>query len=110
MLRNAITAAIIAMPLLAQAEDRSVAYEAQYQIFGFLLRAAVVCGGQKKDIDAVFSLLGSDEFKAVSRSFPKLTEKWMTNGAHLFNTGVMKDGVPAACDYARTVLKKVTDR
>jgi hypothetical protein len=93
-----------------KAEDRSIAYEAQYQLVGFLIRAIKVCNGDKEDVGAVFSLLDSDELKAVSRSFPKTTEKWMTKGADLFNTGAMKDGVPSACDIARDVLKKATRR
>jgi hypothetical protein len=96
--------------LQTQAEDRSIAYEARYQLVGFLIRAINVCGGNKADVDAAFSLLDSDELKAISRSFPKLTEKWMTKGAGLFNVGVMKDGVPSACNYALTVLKKATTR
>ena len=96
--------------LQSQAEDRRIAYQAQYQLVGFLIRAINVCGGNKADVEAAFSLLDSDELKAVSRSFPKITEKWMTRGAELFNIGVMKDGVPSACDYALTVLKKATTR
>lgn len=43
--------------LQTQAEDRSIAYEAKYQLVGFLIRAINVCGGNKADVEAAFSLL-----------------------------------------------------
>jgi hypothetical protein len=90
----------------ASAEDRSVAYEAQYTLVGFLLRATNVCGGSKEHVDATFSLLDAEELKAFSRSFPGLSEQWMNKGAGLFNTEVLKDGIPNACQHALEVLKK----
>jgi hypothetical protein len=93
----------------AAAQDKRVIYESRYTLVGFLLRAANVCGGDKRDIQAAFSLLDPDELKAFSKAFPKTTAEWMQRGSEKFNAGVMKDGIPSACTYALEVLKKAED-
>lgn len=90
----------------ASAQDKRVFYESRYTLVGFLVRAANVCGGNKRDFEVAFSLVAPDEMKAFSTAFPKTTAEWMQRGAENFNTGVMKDGIPANCTYALEVLKK----
>jgi hypothetical protein len=94
---------------LSLAQDKSVLYESRYMLSGFLLRASVVCQGDKRHIDVAFSLLDPDELKAFSKAFPTITEQWMKRGADNFNIGVMKDGIPAACSYALTVLGQAAE-
>jgi hypothetical protein len=97
---------LLNMPTVLRAQDASTVYEARYQLTGYLLRAANVCQADKKQVGASFALVSSDEMKAFSRAFPQLTERWMTNGANLFNVWVMKDGLQPACDHALETLKK----
>lgn len=91
------------------ADDKRVFYEARYTMVGFLTRASLVCGGDKHDFDVAFSLVNPDELKAFSRAFPETTKQWMLHGTNIFNTGVMKDGIPAACDFALKKLQEAKD-
>jgi len=106
MIRTLLCVFLWSMPAAVAAEDASVVYEARYQLTGYLLTAANVCQGDKKQIDATFALVSSDEMKAFSRAFPQITKQWMMNGGNLFNTSIMKDGLQPACDYALATLKK----
>jgi hypothetical protein len=73
---------------------------------GFLTRAAVVCGGDKKSfkrfIDAGLGLLGTPELRAISKAYPSTTGQWMKEGAETFNERVMTNGMSPACAYAIT--------
>lgn len=104
-----ILAIFVGESAAAPAKDKSVLYEARYMLSGFLLRASQVCQGDKHDIEAAFSLLNPDELKAFSKAFPSMTSQWMKRGAENFNIGVIKDGIPAACSYALTVLRKAKE-
>lgn len=106
MIRALFFILLLNLPTVLRAQDASTVYEARYQVTGYLLRAANVCQADKKQIDATFALVSSDEMKAFSRAFPQLTKRWMMSGANLFNTSVLKDGLPSACDYALATLKK----
>jgi hypothetical protein len=106
ILTSIVLGGVSVLPSILHAEDARVVYEARYQTTGYLLRAASACTADKQQIDASFVLVSSDEMKAFSRAFPQLTERWMTNGANLFNTSVMKQGLQRACDYALATLKK----
>lgn len=91
----------------ANAEDKGLHYEYRYVISGFLLRATVACQGNDNDIDSAMSLLGPDELKAFSKSYPKTIEKWMRSGAEKFNSLAMKDGMASACAYRLKLLNEV---
>ena len=97
-----------AWPAIARSENRAIAYEAQYQLVGYFLRAANICNAEKAHIDAIMSLLDHDELKAFSKGFPQMTEKWMMRGAELFNASVMSGGIPSACNSASESLRKAT--
>jgi hypothetical protein len=106
-IRTAVVLGVVAtLPSIPHAQDANVVYEARYQTTGYLLRAATVCQADKQQIQASFVLVNSDEMKVFSRAFPQLTKQWMTNGANLFNTSVLKEGLQPACDYAIATLKK----
>ena len=81
------------LPTVLRAQDASTVYEARYQVT-YLLRAATKCQEDKKQIDATFALVSSDEMKAFSRAFPQLTKRWMMSGAKSFNTSVLKRRAP----------------
>jgi hypothetical protein len=91
----------------AKAQGPGTAYEARYQITGYLIRAASVCNASKQQADMAFSLLSSHEMKAFSKAFPQTIDQWMARGARMFNSEVMQYGLQKACDHALEVLKKV---
>jgi hypothetical protein len=92
-----ITTSVAASPQ----ENAAVHYEMVYRISGFLLRAGYVCGGDKQMIRTAFEFVGSPEYKAISKSFPKQTARWMAAGTESFNTIVMSEGLAAACAFAK---------
>jgi hypothetical protein len=97
-------------PQKLESGQRTSFYESRYQIAGLLLRVAKVCQGDaKRAIDAGFGLLASEELKAMSRAYPQQTQKWMEQGAEKFNTGVMADGIAAACTFAQKVITKAEE-
>jgi hypothetical protein len=104
--RLLLTILLLTLPTVLQAQEARIVYEARYQTTGYLLRAANVCQADKKQIDASFVLVSSDEMKAFSQAFPQLTKQWMMNGANLFNTSVMQSGLQVACDHALETLRK----
>ena len=72
MIRALFFILLLNLPTVLRAQDASTVYEARYQVTGYLLRAANVCQADKKQIDATFALVSSDEMKAFSRAFPQL--------------------------------------
>jgi hypothetical protein len=85
----------------AVAQSAAEGYHAVYMMAGYFLRAGNVCSAGAKDlIDTAFRFVSSNELKTVSRSFPRLTEEWMTEGASHFNDDLMKTGVAPACAAA----------
>jgi hypothetical protein len=83
------------------AQPAEAYYHSRYFLFGFLLRSSTVCDGDWKErIDTAFNLVGSNEYRAFSQGYPKLVEKWSTEGGKEFNTVAMFSGVTAACDKA----------
>jgi hypothetical protein len=94
---------------LAPAEAQSAAdgYRAVYMMSGYFLRAGNVCSAGAKDlIETAFKFVSTNELKTVSKSFPKLTADWMTEGASHFNDEVMKDGLNPACAAALADSKR----
>jgi hypothetical protein len=89
----------------AEAQNRSDYYESAYFMVGMYLRASVVCDN-KSFIEYGFNFVGSKEFRAFSASYPKTVEKWMREGAGNFNRGVMQDGIPAACSFMLSKIKR----
>jgi hypothetical protein len=87
------------------------AYRSRYMVAGFFLRAGNACESDGKElVTAAFSFLGSDEIKAVSKAFPKVTEAWMTEGANGFNSTVMQDGIKHACASALENLRQIQQK
>lgn len=88
----------------------STFYESRYVLAGFLLRASRVCEGEgTRAIDAGFGLLDTEELKAISKAYPQQIAKWMEDGANKLNTGVMTDGVAAACSFAQKVMEQAEE-
>jgi hypothetical protein len=89
------------------AESAADGYHAVYMLSGYFLRAGNVCSaGAKELIETAFKFVSTNELKTVSKSFPKLTADWMTEGASHFNDEVMKDGLNPACAAALADSKR----
>jgi hypothetical protein len=85
----------------AENTPRGAVYQTRYMLAGYLLRAGTVCEAEsKRTITAAFSLVATEELKAMSNAYPATTERWMTEGADNFNTEVMKNGIKPACASA----------
>jgi hypothetical protein len=81
----------------------SAAYRARAQVSGFLLRAAMVCR-EKYDWRSMAETgvtLLAGPMRPITNGYPATVKAWETQGANLFNNGVMTDGVDAACDEAK---------
>jgi hypothetical protein len=89
----------------AEAQSRSDYYRSGYFAFGMFLRASVVCNN-KSLAEYGFNLVGSQEFRAFSAAYPETLEKWMREGGENFNRGVMKDGIPEACKFMISRMKR----
>jgi hypothetical protein len=101
---------LVTISAAADAQTAGAYYQSRYHISGFLLRAALVCGGDyKRTVAAGLDLVSTTELKAVSKAYPDTTQQWMKGGADNFNTGVMTDGLASACAYALTVRRKAED-
>lgn len=87
-------------------DARMLYYRSQYYLTGLLLRAANVCNGDRRDLEAAFVLLQTDELKTFSAAYSRTTEEWMMRGATNFNSMVMKMGIPAACQSAAQTLRE----
>lgn len=105
--------AVLAIPVIlfaatpAPAQNAADGYHAVYVMAGYFLRAGNVCTVGAKDlIETGFKFVNTSELKTVSRSFPKLTAAWMTEGASHFNDEVMKAGAADACSAANTDSKR----
>jgi len=51
-------------------------------------------------------LVSGDEMKAFSKSFPKKTRAWMTEGTEVFNIDVRQGGIRPACEAAMRERQK----
>jgi hypothetical protein len=84
-------------------------YESRGWVSGFLLRASMVCG-DKYDWKAMarvgMDLLYAGTKGTITNGSPDTVKAWGTQGANLFNNGVMTDGVDAACSVASQNLVK----
>jgi hypothetical protein len=86
----------------AMAQPAGATYEARGVASGFLLRAAMVCREQydwRAMADAGVRLLAGP-MRPITNGYPQTVKAWGAHGAGLFNTGVMTDGVGAACALA----------
>lgn len=84
--------------IVGQGPEAMKFYEATFFISGELLRASMVCGGDwKRTVEISIGLIANPEMKALSNGFPKLTKRWLNDGATNFNNGVMTSGVAQAC-------------
>jgi hypothetical protein len=103
----AVTA--LAMGGTAMAQPASAAYEARAQLSGFLMRAGMVCREQydwQAMARAGIDLLYRGNMGAITNGYPATVKAWGTQGANLFNNGVMTDGVDAACTVAARDVAK----
>jgi hypothetical protein len=80
-------------------------YRARFFLAGNATRAAVVCNN-KGLAEIGFRSISSNEFKDFMHAYPKTWEKWMLEGSQNFNALVMKEGIPAACNF---ILKRLMD-
>lgn len=80
-----------------------------YQRSRMLLRAGTVCDEKQKEYIAWGFKIQTldDDVKAVAKSFPKLAEQWMMEGAGQMNSMVMQEGVKSACLRAYIQLMNV---
>jgi hypothetical protein len=92
----------------AMAQPAGAAYEARAEVSGFLLRAAMVCREQydwRAMAETGVRLLAGP-MRPITNGYPKTVKAWGTQGANLFNTGVMQDGADATCaEAARDVVQ-----
>jgi hypothetical protein len=94
----------------AMSQDAATFYKSRYFLAGFLLRAGYACDREnKRTIKAAFDLLGTADLKMMSKAYPDTTKQWMEDGAANFNTGAMKDGIGATCEYAISVRSKAEE-
>ena len=103
----AVAALAISGPAMAQ-EPVGLTYEARAQVSGFLLRAAMVCRENYdwRSMAALGVRLLAGPMRPITNSYPATVKAWGTEGANLFNTGVMQDGADAACaEAARDVVQ-----
>lgn len=70
------------------------------------MRAGMVCG--KTDLAKIgIDMIASPQLRSLAESYPETTNKWMQEGADNFNSGVMNDGLPAACKFANEMKARV---
>jgi hypothetical protein len=101
------TAVVQSVCATANAGEKAAAiYRSRYMLAGFLVRAAAVCGDNKKSfkrfVDAGLGVLGTPELRALSKAYRSTTGQWMKEGGETFNERVMTDGISPACAYALT--------
>jgi hypothetical protein len=83
-------------------------YEARAWVSGFLLRASMICR-DRYDWKAMASVgldLLAGNMRPITNGYPETVKVWGTQGANLFNNGVMTDGVDAACMVASQNVAK----
>jgi hypothetical protein len=83
-------------------------YEARAWVSGFLLRASMVCVDKydwKAMARAGLDLLAGN-MRPITNGYPETVKAWGTQGANVFNNGVMTDGIDAACSVARQNVVK----
>jgi len=103
----ASSAAIAQQPAKATADE---AYHHRYTTAGYLRRAGAVCqNDNKRTVDAAMGLVSGDEMKAFSKSFPKKTKAWMTEGTEVFNIDVRQGGTRPACEAAMRERQKAEE-
>jgi hypothetical protein len=97
----AVAALALGGPAMAH-EPVGLTYQARAQVSGFRLRAAMVCRENYdwRSMAATGVRLLAGPMRPITNSYPATVKAWGTQGANLFNTGVMQDGVDAACNEA----------
>jgi hypothetical protein len=108
------TAVVQSVCATANAGEKAAAiYRSRYMLAGFLVRAAAVCGDNKKSfkrfVDAGLGVLGTPELRALSKAYRSTTGQWMKEGGETFNERVMTDGISPACAYALTERARAED-
>jgi len=92
------SAAIAQQPAKATADE---VYQHRFTTAGYLRRAGAVCqNDNKRTIDAASGLVSGGDMKAFSKSFPRKTKAWMTEGTEVFNIDVRQGGTRPACEAA----------
>ena len=104
-MKKYLLAAVAALAISGSAmahEPASLNYEARAQVAGFLIRAGKVCTNYdwRTMITTGMRLLAGP-MRQVTNGYPSTVEGWEMKGVNLFNTGVMQDGVDAACPTLR---------
>lgn len=85
-------------------------YRHRFTTAGSLLRAGAVCkDDSKRTIDAASGLVSGDDMKAFSKSFPRKTRGWMTEGKEVFNIDVRQGGIRPACEAAMRERQKAEE-
>jgi hypothetical protein len=85
-------------------------YHHRYTTSGYLRRAGAVCqDDNKRTIDAASSLVSANDMKAFSKSFPRKTRAWMTEGTEVFNIDVRQGGIRPACEAAMRERQKAEE-
>jgi hypothetical protein len=97
----ALSVLALALARPVSADDAQEFYRGHFFLSGELLRAAYVCPEHSKENTRVtFESIAYPELRTIAHSFPKLTSKWMGDGADNFNAGIMTDGLASACKHA----------
>ena len=101
------SAAIAQQPANTTADE---VYHHRYTTAGYLRRAGAVCqNDNKRTIDAAIGLVSGDDMKAYSKSFPRKTRAWTTEGAEVFNIDVRQGGTRPACEAAMRERQKAEE-
>lgn len=85
------------------AQDVATAYRDRYILVGELLRARAVCAETKQEVQWLLeseALISSPEIKAFSSSLE--ARDLMDEGARRLNDRVLVDGIPGACEFAKS--------
>jgi hypothetical protein len=100
----ASSAAIAQQPSNMTADE---VYHHRFTTASYLQRAGAVCkDDSKRTLDAASGLVSGEEMKAFSKSFPRKTKAWMTEGKDVFNIDVRQGGIRPACEAAMRERQK----
>lgn len=101
------------LPGFAVAADENAAYQSRFFLAGVMLRSSIVCVERETEdalqsrVQLAMRLLSAQPMKEFSAAFPKLSDRWQTDGSENFNRGVVSEGVSGACEYARKLEQQI---
>lgn len=102
--RAAVLCLCVVAASAAFAEPASKRYEATWQLTGYLLRSARVCGEDlQRTLAVVIKYTENAEMKKIAKNYPLEVNHWQVVGIDLFDKEVMSEGLDLACKFAINV-------